>query len=65
MREFIRRQTLAISMMAGAGSYFILSWLPLAGGFYSIWHNVYNSWQLAQMGKRESYLFTTLRPFWM
>ena len=32
MREFIRRWTLAISMMAGASSYFILSWLPLGGG---------------------------------
>ncbi|MGN0234601.1 MAG: transporter [Bacteroidaceae bacterium] len=26
----------------------------LAGGFYSIWHNVYNSWQLAQMKRKET-----------
>ena len=24
----------------------------LAGGFYSIWHNIYNSWQLHQAGKK-------------
>ena len=25
----------------------------IAGGFYSIWHNVYNSWQLYQKAKKE------------
>ena len=24
----------------------------LAGGFYSIWHNVYNTWQLRQCAKQ-------------
>lgn len=32
MREFLRRWTLAVSMIAGVASYFILSWLPLGGG---------------------------------
>jgi len=26
----------------------------LAGGFYSIWHNVYNSWQLYEMEKKNA-----------
>ncbi len=28
----------------------------LAGGFYSIWHNVYNSWQLNRMRKKQEAL---------
>ena len=28
--------------------------ISLAGGFYSIWHNVYNSYQLAQQRKEQS-----------
>lgn len=27
----------------------------LAGGFYSIWHNIYNSWQLYQKQRKDSY----------
>ena len=34
------------------GYTFLTPVTALAGGFYSIWHNVYNSWQLAQMRKR-------------
>ncbi len=35
------------------GYTFLTPVTALAGGFYSIWHNVYNSWQLAQMRKRQ------------
>lgn len=28
--------------------------VSVAGGFYSIWHNVYNSWQLAEKRKRDA-----------
>ena len=36
------------------GYTFLTPVTALAGGFYSIWHNVYNSWQLAQMRKRQA-----------
>lgn len=35
------------------GYTFLTPVTALAGGFYSIWHNVYNSWQLARMRKDE------------
>lgn len=36
------------------GYTFLTPVTSLAGGFYSIWHNVYNSWQLAQMKKKNT-----------
>lgn len=36
------------------GYTFLTPVTALAGGFYSIWHNVYNSWQLAQMSKAQA-----------
>lgn len=36
------------------GYTFLTPVTALAGGFYSIWHNAYNSWQLAQMRKRQA-----------
>ncbi len=28
----------------------------IAGGFYSVWHNIFNSWQLYEKRKKEAYL---------
>lgn len=36
------------------GYTFLTPVTALAGGFYSIWHNVYNSWQMAQMKKENA-----------
>lgn len=35
------------------GYTFLTPVVSIAGGFYSIWHNVYNAWQLAHQGKQK------------
>ena len=44
-----------------AGFTFMTPITSLAGGFYSIWHNVYNSWQLYRQRREEAHHHTPAR----
>ena len=35
------------------GYTFMTPVISVAGGFYSIWHNVYNTWQMYRKRKRD------------
>ena len=34
----------------------------VAGGFYTIWHNLFNAWQLYRRARRQAQLDTAIRP---